>query len=532
MATPAQATDALVAAARRAAGTAADPDALKSALMQVLDTLDVRPGDPAWADGRDVVGAAYERLVAGEHRRALGQFFTPLTLGRVMARWALADEPSLLLEPGCGSGSLLIAAAQERTRSTRLLGLDVDPIALSMAKANRDLRGISELELRELDFLVAAIDDRPGAILCNPPYTRHHAVSVSKKQGIHRRFTRRLGIRFSHLASLHVLFLVRALEISSESARLAFLAPAHWLDMSYAREVKKFLLGQAHVEAIVSFPTDQPVFEHAVTTASITLIKKGADPATPTRLIHAPSSDPAILADNLSDGEVGERVALSSTRKWSRAPKAAPKDASRLGDFARVRRGVATGCNAFFVISERARRDRSLGRSSVRPCLATPRHFSGEAIDQSTLDALPDTTPRWLVTPKRPRGVGPLAEYLAYGEKELAVRERHLVQQRERAGRRWFEVEAEFDAPILFTYFNRPASRFVRNTVGAVALNSWLVIEPNPDVDADELFELLTSAEVASHVQDDCRVYGNGLWKLEPSELKQLVLPRAPARVA
>lgn len=529
MGTPAQATDELVGLVRRAAGTADDPAALKRALVQVLGALNVEPGDPAWTDGRDVVGAAYERLVAGEHRRALGQFFTPLAIGRVMARWALADQPALLLEPGCGSGSLLIASAQERAASTHLLGLDVDPIALKMAAATRDLRGISQLELREADFLEDTVDVRPDAIICNPPYTRHHALSARSKQAIHRGFTRRLGVRFSHLASLHVLFLVRALEVSSSSARLAFITPAHWLDMGYAREVKKFLLGQAHVEAIISFPTDQPVFEHALTTASVTLIKKGGDATAPTRLIRASSSDPETLAGSLSDDAVGEYVTLSSTNKWSRPAKPAARDAPCLGDFARVRRGVATGYNSFFVISERARRDLRLGLSSVRPCLATPRYFSGATIDRSTLAALPDTTPRWLVTPKRPRAVGPLADYLAHGEHELDVRERHLVRQRERAGRRWFEVEATFEAPVLFTYFNRPTARFVRNAAGAVPLNSWLVIEPISGIDPQDLFKLLSSPEVSSHLQDNCRVYGNGLWKLEPSELKQLVLPRAPA---
>jgi hypothetical protein len=101
----------------------------------------------------------------------------------------------------------------------------------------------------------------------------------------------------------------------------------------------------------------------------------------------------------------------------------------------------------------------------------------------------------------------------------------------EKAGRRWYEVEADFEAPILFTYFNRTGARFVRNRARAVPLNTWLAITPNAAVDATELFELLTGAETAERLQDDCRVYGNGLWKLEPSELSGLELPRSPARI-
>gem|GEM_PF-3591265 len=127
--------------------------------------------------------------------------------------------------------------------------------------------------------------------------------------------------------------------------------------------------------------------------------------------------------------------------------------------------------------------------------------------------------------------VGPIAEYLAYGEYTLDVRSRHLVKQREKAGRAWYEVRCDLKAPILFTYFNRGEARFVRNRAGAVPLNTWLVIEPLPNVDSDDLFALLCDHRTQKRLRDDCRVYGNGLWKLEPSELADISLPRAPKEI-
>src|SRR6266542_2475131 len=129
------------------AADARHPEAIRTAFASVLNELDVRPGDPAWTDGRDVIGAAYERLLSGRDRRALGQFFTPLSIGRAMAAWLLADEPRLLLDPACGSGSLLAAAAHERTAATKFAGIDVDPLAIAMASANARLRRVAELRL-------------------------------------------------------------------------------------------------------------------------------------------------------------------------------------------------------------------------------------------------------------------------------------------------------------------------------------------------------------------------------------------------
>jgi SAM-dependent methyltransferase len=528
-----KAVDGLVLRVRAQAGETADPSAIKAALSLVLADLGIKPGDPAWADGRDVVGAAYERLIAGSERRALGQFFTPLWVGRVMARWLLAEPTPLLMDPGCGSASLLAAAAQERSdATTRLLGLDVDPLAIEMANATYSVRAIKNAELRVTDFLLDDIPERPGAILCNPPYTRHHAVTKTAKAAIHAGFTERLKIEFSQLASLHVLFLVRALEVAADNARLAFVTPAHWLDMNYSRRVKQFLLERADVEAIVGFPADDLLFDHAVTTATITLIRKRArgERETPaTRLLRAASTDVDVISAAIADHDQGEKVALASKRKWSH-PTTVVRRGVRLDELAHVRRGAATGCNAFFVVSDETRREWGLTWSYLTPCAASPRLFPGSVIDEDAHARLADTSPRWLLTPSREWTYGPLYEYMEFGLREYELLERHLVKQRTRAGRRWWDVET-VSAPILFSYFNRPAGRFVRNKIDAVPLNNWLALQPKAGVDADELFALLQEDAVAERLKEQSRIYGNGLWKLEPGDLRSVVLPPAAARL-
>jgi adenine-specific DNA-methyltransferase len=517
------AVDELVRRVLAEAGTATESRRLRVVFARVLAELDVVPGDPAWSDGRDVLGAAYERLVAGRDRRALGQFFTPLSIGRAMAHWLLAEQPRLLLDPGCGSGALLAAAHRERAATTRLLGLDVDPLALTIAEKNADLREIECLELRQANFLTDDIPERPQAISCNPPYTRHQALAAREKGAIHAGLKQRLGVEFSQLASLHVLFLVRALDLAADSARLAFITPAHWLDMNYARRVKELVLETAHVEAIVALPPTELVFEHALTTATITLIRKGADGTAPTRLLRATSTSRDELVALLEDPDAGTAVGLSSAQKWSRTPRRSRRKGIRLDEVAHVRRGAATGCNAFFVLSDEQRRAHGLNRCSLRPCIASPRLLDVDELDEAALGALPDSAPRWLLAPTRERQGGPLERYLLRAD-DYGVHERHLVRQRVQAGRPWWLVEADFAAPILFSYFNRHRPRFVRNRVGAVPLNNWLVIQPHEGVDADALFKALSERVVVSRLGDDARYYGNGLWKLEPSELKRLEL--------
>jgi hypothetical protein len=113
---------------------------------------------------------------------------------------------------------------------------------------------------------------------------------------------------------------------------------------------------------------------------------------------------------------------------------------------------------------------------------------------------------------------------MQYGLAEYDLLERHLINQRVKAGRKWWTAEI-VSAPILFSYFNRPHGRFVRNHIDAVPLNNWLAIQPKDGVDADELFAVLQENSVAERLAEHSRLYGNGLWKLEPGDLRAVVLP-------
>lgn len=501
----------------------------RQALARVLERLDIEPGDPAWADGRDVMGEAFEQLVPTASRRRLGQFFTPLWAARPMAEWLLAEPADLLLDPGIGSGSLMIGVEQARgDRPTRLLGIDVDPLALDMARITRHVRAIDDLELRHANFLVDDTAERPQAIICNPPYTRHQDIPAELKGAIHDGLSSRLRRRFSRLASLHVLFLLRALEVAADEARIAFLTPAHWLDMNYAREVKTLLLERAHVEALVSFPVTDRVFDHAITTAGVTLIRKGVGSDYPTRVIGLKSthSAEAGLRAAIRAAAPARQVVLRSDQRWSGTrTAAAAAEAVTLGDLARVRRGIATGCNAFFVLSEARRAELGIDTGHLVPCVASPKHFAGTTLRQADLAAMDDARPRWLLNLKRAPKSGPLASYLHRGRTEFAVRDRALVCQRVKAGRKWFEVELVVPAPILFRYLNASRARFVRNLAGAAPLNNWLVVQPKPGVDADELFAVLEQLGESTPLEEGSRHYGKGLWKLEPHELRDLPLP-------
>lgn len=499
----------------------------RDVLQEHLARLEITDAEKrAWRDGLDILGSAYERLFSGEERRDAGQFFTPFWAGEVMAGWLFEEQIDICLDPGAGSGGLLIPAARHpKRRGAQLIGLDRDPLAVAMLNANIRLRGLERVEAVSGDFLLDELGFAPGAITCNPPYSRHHAIPATEKEAIHDGFEERLGVRFNGLAALHVLFLVRAIEVAAEGARIAFITPSDWLDVGYGKRVKEWLLERAQVDAIVLLEESHLFFDGVLTTAAITLIHKTTPTGEKTKVLRiegAPTRfKPKLIVDLLAErSELDElpieRVDLTKQEKWSR-PNAKRRQGKRLGDVARVRRGIATGSNSFFILNELERRKLGIPMEQLKRCITSPRAFAGLTLTKEAMDAFSDDVPRWLVDCNDAEEIEratALGRYLRRG-KRLGIHRGYLAAKRNP----WHRLEQRPTAPILFTYFNRDAPRFVRNLAGAVPLNNWLIVEPNEDVDVDALFKALNGKSVREQLDERRRVYGGGLWKLEPSEL-------------
>ncbi|MBV9838190.1 MAG: N-6 DNA methylase [Solirubrobacterales bacterium] len=493
-----------------------EPEAIKAAFRQELRR--VQRGfekDPsawgAWADGRDVIGTAYERLLTGAVRRPDGQFQTPFWAADVMAGWLLQEPVDLLLDPGVGAGRLLFRAMKRRGRKPKaLLGLDIDPVALSMAQTNLRLRNIGRFELRKLNFLLRDLPERPSAITCNPPFSRWHDVDPLQRELIHSGFEDRLGLSFHRTAGLHVLFLVRALEVAAPDARIAFITPAEWLDLNYGQAIKRFVLEHAQIEAMIQFGDDHLLFDGARTTAAITLLRKGQPNTAPTRILRlgADLPEPAqVLASLAQESSPGvEQVLLDVGHKWSRRRRRRRRG-TPLRELARVQRGVATGAIGFFVISEQTRIEHDLQIEDLRPCIASPRFVEGLVLRTRDLELFDPEMPRWILECRdaaAEKSATSLGAYLRYG-KRIGAHATYLAGQREL----WYALETRESAQILFTYLNRRRPpRFIRNESGAVPLNTFLIVEPADGVDSDALCAALNAPGFIAQLKHNRRNYG------------------------
>src|SRR5947209_8524521 len=97
-----------------------------TALVGIFEGLDFRRNR---AEGDDLLGDAYEYLMrhfATESGKSKGQFYTPAEVSKIMAQVVGVGpdtKPSdTIYDPTCGSGSLLLKAADEAPRGITIYG--------------------------------------------------------------------------------------------------------------------------------------------------------------------------------------------------------------------------------------------------------------------------------------------------------------------------------------------------------------------------------------------------------------------------
>jgi type I restriction enzyme M protein len=162
------------------AGRAQDRNRHIKSLLEDFNKLDLRPSFIS----EDVVCNTYSYLIerfASSTGKKAGQFYTPKQVSRLLARLARPKAGDRICDPACGSGSLLIEAANviEETGSKdyALFGQEACGATWAMARMNMFLHGKDGARIELADTLSSPAlveNDRLmkfNVVLANPPFS-------------------------------------------------------------------------------------------------------------------------------------------------------------------------------------------------------------------------------------------------------------------------------------------------------------------------------------------------------------------------
>lgn len=467
-----------------------------------------------------------ERRKTRDERYEIGQFFTPPVIAQLMGQAVDDASPESVLDPGVGGGVLLRSVRP----GPRLFGLDLDPVAIELGRSS--LPESSELAVG--DFLAASgwplSEETFDAVISNPPYIRHHSLSAEQKsRGSH--YTARFGTKVSRLSGSYVYFFLEALLRLNEGGRLVFITPTEFLDVRYGQAVKQALLDSCDIDEVLVLEMDELAFEGVLTTSAITVATKRLKPKRRFRLVEGRVNG---TVERLRSTELRADCAPAEI-PWtpllpSRAERIRPLLEGRtavLGDYCRVRRGIATGSNAFFCLTQAEVDQHEIESRFLVPVVVGSKDLpaNGQPLDEDFRHSRIEDGARaylfWCHEAKEElEGTGALA-HVQRGE-ALGIHERFNCRTRTP----WYGVERVEPPDYFATYMSRDRARIVRNLVGARCMTSLLNIWAKPGVDADALRPSLEDPTNAQVLREVGRTYGGGLGKVEPGDL--IALPIKP----
>lgn len=224
---------------------------------------------------------AFEEALPAAQRKLLGQFFTGLPLGKLLAHLALDAGARTVLDPMAGHGDLLDAtweAAEERgINLERLDGIEIDaPTAAACRSRLARITGEARLPQR---CIVAADAFEPESVqalpqrlhdlvITNPPYVRYQsrntnggksdpvraglaAITASSSDVSSGHVWSVLIEGYSGLADLSVPAWLQAASLVRPGGRLALVVPATWRSRDYADVIRYLLLRCFKLEYVV-----------------------------------------------------------------------------------------------------------------------------------------------------------------------------------------------------------------------------------------------------------------------------------------
>ena len=158
-----------------------------SKLVAIFEGLDLSANR---AEGGDLLGDAYEypmRHFATESGKSKGQFYTPAEVSRIMAK-VIGVGPDTrpdqtLYDPTCGSGSLLLKAADEAPNGITVYGQEMDNATWALARMNMFLHGQGRERLEEARDAVKALCEPVEPPRDSAAYRRYFCAGDSGNAG-------------------------------------------------------------------------------------------------------------------------------------------------------------------------------------------------------------------------------------------------------------------------------------------------------------------------------------------------------------
>lgn len=220
------------------------------------------------AEDDDILGDAYEYLMrhfATESGKSKGQFYTPAEVSRIMAK-VIGIEKSKsqsesIYDPTCGSGSLLLKAADEAPHGITIYGQEMDNATRGLAVMNMWLHGNPSSEIIQDNTLSTPrfIDEKTGLlktfeyVVANPKFSdKAWTNGFDARNDIYKRFE---GYEIPPKKNGDYAYLLHILKSMKSNGKGAVILPLGVLFRGNSEaEIRKKIILKGYIKGIIGLP--------------------------------------------------------------------------------------------------------------------------------------------------------------------------------------------------------------------------------------------------------------------------------------
>ena len=243
------------------------------------------------AGGDDILGDAYEYLMrnfATESGKSKGQFYTPAEVSRILAKVIgidqieERDEDYTVYDPACGSGALLIRAANEAPFEIAIYGQEKEVTTAGLAKMNLVLHNKATGEIKAGNTFSAPQYFEPGTddevlkrfdfAVANPPFSLKNWTDGLKDYGRFDGYGDRPPEKNGDFA-----WLLHILKSLKSTGKAAVVLPHGVLFRGNAEAtIRKAIIDKGYIKGIIGLPANL-FFGTGIPACIIILDKSDAD---------------------------------------------------------------------------------------------------------------------------------------------------------------------------------------------------------------------------------------------------------------
>lgn len=240
----------------------------------------------------DRLGLSYAKSVNQEHKKANGQFFTPLEIAGLMGTFAESRESSLrILDPGCGTAILTCALVESlvqnnsKLKEVDLTVYETDKALIPFTKESLDyLRGWLKEKSIELkisihtnDFILENADSLTdnanlfsqtinpfNIIVSNPPYFK---LPIDDKRAVAAK-----AVVNGH-PNIYAIFMAISARLLKENGQLIFITPRSYASGSYFKLFREYFFKIIEIDKVHLFVSRKDTFNRDKVLQETVIIK-------------------------------------------------------------------------------------------------------------------------------------------------------------------------------------------------------------------------------------------------------------------